>query len=312
MKHSVFPDQNAFIPGETEGSDRQFQFFIPPLEQSARASPRLPFEMDQDALRVLVEAVLHEAVEHTAGLDREDELRVRFDELDFLLLDVIWDRVAGIADVITAVDPLSIAVPGDLLKGQVPDDTRAALLRTEFEILPEELRDDLEILCEEVRFLLGVELRDVPAFGNVVHLPQGRGLAVADHVPDELEDVHRPQEHEGAFELLRATHAHQIAVLPDRVLRVEPDVRFGPERDLHLGDLAAVQFLVDLFRDGVERIHGLAGCRRAGLLLTRHRAPLPSRRSRSRPLPPPPRRAPLPLRTPRSSTPNRRAAAPRR
>src|SRR5437867_12148451 len=123
--------------------------------------------MDQDALRVFVEAILHEPVEHTAGLDREDELGVRFDELDFLLLDVVRDRVAGIADIVAAVDPLSIAVPGDLLKGQVPDDTRAALLRTEFEILPEELRDDAEVLCEEVRLLLGVELRDVPAFGAV-------------------------------------------------------------------------------------------------------------------------------------------------
>src|SRR5438093_4482147 len=268
--------------------------------------------MDQDALRVLVEAVLHEPVEHTAGFDRQDELRVRFDELYFLLLNVVWNRIAGIADVIAAVDPLSIAVPGDLLDRQVPDDARAALLRTELEILPEQLRDDLEVLREEVRFLLGVELRDVPAFGDVVHLPQRRGLAVPDHVPDELEDIHRPQEHQRALELLRAAHAHQVAVLPDRVLRVEPDVRLGSERDLHLRNLAAVEFLVDLLRDRVERVHGLAGCRRAALLLTRHRVPLPSRRSRSRHLPPAPRRVPLPLRTPRSLVPSLLAEAPRR
>src|SRR2546425_138080 len=97
-----------------------------------------------------------------------------------------------------------------------------------------------------------MELRDVPAFGDVVHLPQGRGLAVPDHVPDELEDVHRPQEHEGAFELLRAPHAHQVAVLPDRVLRVETDVRLRPEGNLHLRDLPAVEFLVDLLGDRVE------------------------------------------------------------
>src|SRR5437867_5647257 len=268
--------------------------------------------MDQDALRVLVEAVLHEPVEHTAGFDRQDELRVRFDELYFLLLNVVWNRIAGIADVIAAVDPLSIAVPGDLLDRQVPDDARAALLRTELEVLPEQLRDDLEVLREEVRFLLGVELRDVPAFGDVVHLAQRRRLAVPDHVPNELEDVHRPQEHQRAFELLRAAHAHQVAVLPDRVLRVEADVRLRPEGDLHLRDLAAVELLVNLFRDCIKRVHGLAWCRRTALLLTRHRAPLPSRRSRFRPLPPPPRRAPLPLRTRRSSAPNRRAAAPHR
>src|SRR6266571_3439095 len=208
--------------------------------------------MNQDALRVLVEAVLHEAVEHTAGIDGKDEIRIRLDDLALLLLAVVWDRVAGIADIVAAVDPLSIAVPGDLLDRQVPDDAGPALLRTELEVLPQELRDDLEVLREEVRFLLRVELRDVPAFGDVVHLPQRRGLAVADHVPDELEDVHRPQEHEGAFELLRAAHAHQVAVLPDRVLRVEADVRLRAERDLHLRDLAVVEDLGGLRFDGLR------------------------------------------------------------
>src|SRR5207249_8616645 len=151
-----------------------------------------------------------------------------------------------ISDVIAAVNSLAIAASGNLFECDIPDDTRAALLRTELEILPEELRDDLEVLCEEVRFLLGVELRDVPAFGDVVHLPQRRGLAVPDHVPDELEDVHRPQEHQRTLELLRASHAHQVAVLPDRVLRVEADVRLRAERDFHLRDLAGVEFLIDL------------------------------------------------------------------
>src|SRR5207249_11737549 len=85
--------------------------------------------MDQDAFRVLVESVLHEAVEHTARLDGEDELRVCLDELDLLLLDVVRNRIPGVADVIAAVNPLPIAVPGDFLDRQVPDDARAALLR---------------------------------------------------------------------------------------------------------------------------------------------------------------------------------------
>src|SRR2546425_263364 len=310
-KPALVPYKNSLFAAHAERCDRELQLLIESFKESACAATWLPFQVDQDTFRVLVEAVLHEPVEHTAGLDRQDELRVRFDELYFLLLDVVWNRIAGIADVIAAVDPLSIAVPGDLLDRQVPDDARAALLRTEFEVLSEELRDDLEVFREEVRFLLGVELRDVPAFGDVVHLPQRRRLAVPDHVPNELEDVHRPQEHESALQLLRAAHAHQVAVLPDRVLRVEADVRLRPQGDLHLRDLPAVEFLVDLFRDGIERVHSLAGCRRAALLFTRHRAPLPSRRSRSRPLPPAPRRATLPLRTRRSSAPNRRAAAPR-
>src|SRR5213592_1944633 len=59
--------------------------------------------MDEDTLRVIVKAILHEAVEHTARLNREDELRVCVDELDLLLLHVIRNRVARIPDVIAAV-----------------------------------------------------------------------------------------------------------------------------------------------------------------------------------------------------------------
>src|SRR5438128_6423334 len=222
---ALVPNKNSLFAAHTERGDRKFQLLIESLEQSARAAARLPFQMDQNAFRVLVEAIFHQSVEHAARLDRQDELRVRFDELDLLLLDVVRDRIPGIADVIAAVDSLPIAVPGDFLDCQVPDDARPALLRADLEVFSEELRDDLEVLREEVRFLLRMELRDVPAFGDVVHLPQGRGLALPDHVPDELEDVHRPQEHEGALELLRAAHTHQVAVLPDRVLRVEADVR---------------------------------------------------------------------------------------
>src|SRR5207247_749804 len=95
--------------------------------------------------------------------------------------------------------------------------------------------------------------------------------------------------------------AHQVAILPDRVLRVEPDVRLRAERDLHLGDLAAVEFLVDLLRDPVECVHRLVRGGHPAFLLTRHRAPLPSRRSPSRLLPQAPPREPPRLRPPPSS-----------
>src|SRR5207245_7356001 len=114
-------------------------------------------------------SVLHEAVEHAAGLNGQDELRVRLDELDFLLLNVVRDCVARVANVVAAVDPLSVPGPRDLLDRQVPDDARSALFRTQFEVLPEELCDHLEVLREEVRFFLRMELRDVPSFRSEEH-----------------------------------------------------------------------------------------------------------------------------------------------
>src|SRR5438034_9926042 len=93
------------------------------------------------------------------------------------------------------------------------------------------------------------------------------------------------------------------------MLRIEPDVRLGPERNFHLRDLAAVEFLVDLLGNPVERVDRLV--RQRGLrfrFLTHPRATPPFRRSRSRLLPPPPRAQPPPRpRTPRSSVPSRRA-----
>src|SRR5437667_86483 len=114
------------------------------------APARLALGVHEDALGVLDKAVLHEPIEHPARLDREDEFRVRFDELHFLLLDVVGDRVARVPDVVAAVDALPISVPRDLLQGQVPNHAGPALFRSELEVLPEQLRDDLEVFRHSV------------------------------------------------------------------------------------------------------------------------------------------------------------------
>src|SRR5207247_7141039 len=115
-----------------------------------------------------------------------------------------------------------------------------------------------------------------------------------------------------SFQFLRAPYAHETAVLPHGMLRIESDVRLRAQRDLHLRNLADVELLVDLLRDFVEGVHGLVCLWWGGLLLTHRRVPPPSHRSQSRPRPPP-RAQGLPLpRSPRSSAPSPRAAAPRR
>src|SRR5438034_403313 len=104
-------------------------------------------------------------------------------------------------------------------------------------------------------------------------------------------------------------------VISSRVrFRIDSDVRLRPERQFHLLDLSAVALLVAFFRDSVERVDCLVRQRRGGFrLLTHLRATPPFRRSRSRPLPPPPLAALPPRpRTPRNSVPSRRAGVPRR
>src|SRR6266699_3264082 len=131
-KMSTLPHEDSFVPIYTKRRDREFHLLIQALQQSSRAARRLPFEMDQDAFRVIVESVLDEPIEHAAGLDREDELRFRLDELDLLLLHVVGNCVACIAHVVPAVDPFAFSVSRDLFEGQVADHARPALfaLRT--------------------------------------------------------------------------------------------------------------------------------------------------------------------------------------
>src|SRR3972149_6524059 len=90
------------------------------------------------------------------------------------------------------------------------------LLGPELEVLPQALRYDLQVLREQVRLVLRLELPEVPPLGDVVHLTKRGRLALRDHVPDKVEHVHRPQQHQGALQLLRGPNALQRAVLPHR------------------------------------------------------------------------------------------------
>ena len=56
-------------------------------------------------------------------------------------------------------------------EGDVPVDVRAGLLGPELEILPHAVGHGLQVLGQEVAFVLCVELGRVPALGDVVHLP---------------------------------------------------------------------------------------------------------------------------------------------
>ena len=122
----------------------------------------LALQVEQDGAVLLVEPVLGEPVDHAAALDRDDELRPGRDELDLLLLDVERDGVAAVADVVPAVDLLDDPLPVRLLDRQVADHRGAVLLRVEPEVLPQPLAEDLEVLDEEVRLVLAVELRPPP------------------------------------------------------------------------------------------------------------------------------------------------------
>src|SRR5438105_7139541 len=107
--------------------------------------------------------------------------------------------------------------------------------------------------------------------------------------------MHRTKEHECPFQLLRTSHAHQAAVFPHCVLRIESDVRLRPERDLHLWDLTAVEFLVDLLCDPVQRINRLVRQSSGGFRIISHlRSTPPSRSNPSLPLPPRTRAHPPP------------------
>src|SRR6266699_3429542 len=52
-KMSTLPHEDSFVPIYTKRRDREFHLLIQALQQSSRAARRLPFEMDQDAFRVI-------------------------------------------------------------------------------------------------------------------------------------------------------------------------------------------------------------------------------------------------------------------
>jgi hypothetical protein len=76
------------------------------------------------------------------------------DEAEFLRLDIVWDSVSGISDIVAAVDshPITASIP--LLEGDVADDASPILFRSEFEVLTHASGDDFEILCEIVALVL--------------------------------------------------------------------------------------------------------------------------------------------------------------
>ena len=140
---------------------------------------------------LLVEPVLREAVDHAAALDRDHELRVRAHELDLLLLDVERQRVAPVADVVAAVDLLHEPLAVPLLDREVAQDGSPVLLGMEAKVLPKALAHHLEVLDEQVRLVLAVELGVLPSLADVVELPERGRLLVPGHFVDEIDHEER-------------------------------------------------------------------------------------------------------------------------
>src|SRR2546428_6890575 len=134
------PDEDSLVSTHAECSDGELQLFIQPFEQAPRAPGRLTLQVDEDALRVVVEPILDEPVEHAARFDCENKLRVRLDELDLLFLDVVRDRIPRIPDAIPAVEPLALTGSRDFLQRHVSHYARPPPPRAPLEGLPEALR----------------------------------------------------------------------------------------------------------------------------------------------------------------------------
>ena len=279
-----YPEGPGIAIGEDD--DRELHLLVQPLDEPPGAPGWLTLEVHQHRVVVLGEPVLHQTVEHSAGLDGDDEISPRLDELDLFLFHVIGYAITGITHVVQAVDPLGPALAVELLDGNVADDAGAVLLRAQFEILTHTLGDDLQVLGEHIRFVLAMELGLAPTFGDVVHFPEGGRFVLVDHVLDELERIHGPQEHHRAVGLLGGPGTGGRSVFEDPVLGIEPYVALRPQRKDHLRDLAMVDLVIDRVRYGEERPHRLV----VDLLLRlclgffSHRsAPPISRHSRPRP-----------------------------
>ena len=263
-----------------EHGDGQVVLLVHPLDEAPGRPGGLSGQVNQHAVVLLGEAVLDQPGVHTSCLYRHDELRVARVDLECVLLDLVGHREPRLRHIVDAVHGLH-ALLGHGGEVHVPVDVGPGLLRAELEVLPHAVGDRLQVLRQQVALVLGVELGVVPALGDVVHLPQGGGLVLADHLVDEVRRVDGPEHHDRPVDGLGGARRLQVAVLPDAVLRVELDVPLGPERELHRGDHPAVQLVVDLLDHAGEAVL------RQLLPVIRHQGPLPPA-------------SPLPRRPPRS------------
>jgi hypothetical protein len=147
----------------------QPQVLVHPLEAAPGGAGGLALEVDEHRPVLLVEPVLHETRVHTAGLDRDHELRVVLQKLD--IVDIVRDGVARLSHILLAVD-LPLAPARLLPQLDRPVDRRTVLFGPEVERLALQGREDLHILDEQVALVLCGELRLLPTLRDVIHLSQ--------------------------------------------------------------------------------------------------------------------------------------------
>ena len=172
-----------------EHYDRLLPFVTDPTHYPAGRACGLPLQVDQSASRLLIETVFDESVEHAPGLYRHDEIDILLNQSEFLRLHIVRHPIAGVTHIVSAVDAHPVSAAVTFFESHVADYSSTVVLRSESKVLTQALGYYLQILSKVVALILGVELPVTPAFGDVVHLPEGRSLAGMNHLFDELRDM---------------------------------------------------------------------------------------------------------------------------
>ena len=218
-----------------------------PLRDATGRPSRLTLEVDDDCVVLVIEAVLDQSVPHPTGLDGHDEIRVVIQKLDGIR--IVRDLIPAFPDVLLAVD-FAVTATGLFAKEERTHERRPGLLRAHVEVLPLDAGDDLEVLDQVVRLALVVELGFllVPGLAEIIELPECRGAVLVELVCEKLDSVNRLEEFSSPANRVGTPGTRPVAIDPDPGVLVEDDVRLRPGRDLHVGDLAHFELIVELCR----------------------------------------------------------------